>query len=251
MQTSACTQKAARFGETTCRPSFPPPFASPRQEASPGNLLSLGLVPRHGSGFSQKQRAGTPGSQPTKRRRTAAHRGLRASPPPRRRVQPRGPRAVPVCPPLLLLTLVAQLPQAGGGEAVLLPPVPPPHQAALQRSRHGRRPPRCSPGRAAGRAGTRSPAGAGRCAEGLCSPVAVLACRPRSARPPVRVSLPRCFCLRAYLSCGKLGSTATKPLRALAATQLLVKQSDRRSVPRCIRVTRSLTDKRAGCEIII
>lgn len=81
MQTSACTQKAARFGETTCRPSFPPPFASPRQEASPGNLLSLGLVPRHGSGFSQKQRAGTPGSQPTKRRRTAAHRGLRASPP--------------------------------------------------------------------------------------------------------------------------------------------------------------------------
>lgn len=172
-------------------------------------------------------------------------------PPPRRRVQPRGPRAVPVCPPLLLLTLVAQLPQAGGGEAVLLPPVPPPHQAALQRSRHGRRPPRCSPGRAAGRAGTRSPAGAGRCAEGLCSPVAVLACRPWSARPPVRVSLPRCFCLRAYLSCGKLGSTATKPLRALAATQLLVKQSDRRSVPRCIRVTRSLTDKHAGCEIII
>lgn len=100
MQTSACTQKAARFGETTCRPSFPPPFASPRQEASPGNLLSLGLVPRHGSGFSQKQRAGTPGSQPTKRRRTAAHRGLRASPPPpATRTTPRSPGGPRVSPP--------------------------------------------------------------------------------------------------------------------------------------------------------
>lgn len=145
MQTSACTQKAARFGETTCRPSFPPPFASPHQEASPGDQLSLGLVPRHGSGFSQKRQAGTPGSQPTNRRRTAAHRGLRASPPPppATRTTPRSPGRPRVSPPLLLLlTLVAQLPQAGGGEAVLLPPVPPPHQAALQRSRHGRRPAR-------------------------------------------------------------------------------------------------------------
>lgn len=223
---------------------LPPSGSVTRKPALPrsSSTARIGLLPKTAGGHSRE-----PAHE------AAAHGSPPGTPsfPPRRRVQPRGPRAVPVCPPLLLLTLVAQLPQAGGGEAVLLPPVPPPHQAALQRSRHGRRPPRCSPGRAAGRAGTRSPAGAGRCAEGLCSPVAVLACRPWSARPPVRVSLPRCFCLRAYLSCGKLGSTATKPLRALAATQLLVKQSDRRSVPRCIRVTRSLTDKRAGCEIII
>lgn len=95
MQTSACTQKAARFGETTCRPSFPPPFASPHQEASPGDLLSLGLAPRHGSGFSQKRRAGTAASQPT-----AAHRGLRAfPPPPAMRTTPRSPCLPPPPPP--------------------------------------------------------------------------------------------------------------------------------------------------------